>query len=257
MVKNMKKSLLCIWISAILVLNTSIKSVRTQTTTVSVDPILYTVEAVGVTFKINITLTEVTNLAGYEFKLAYNPAILNATLLEYGGIFGDTYFPLISVINNTAGWLGFAAMEMWGEPEFNGSGILAIITFNATALGSIILDLYDTILADALGQPIAHIAIGGGSHSRFGIPSFPGVAAIPAPNPSNGHNHKDSMDKKTQGPPQCPMKQNHNKPKHQKTVIKNLITPLSFLPPMLALYILAPNSFRFARATFSKRTIQG
>jgi len=52
----------------------------------------------GSNFTVQIWVRNVTNLAGVEFKLGYNTTLLNATKIDYGGIFGSTYFPLKSDI---------------------------------------------------------------------------------------------------------------------------------------------------------------
>jgi len=127
--------------------------------TISVYPTSYKAENIGVNFQINVTIQNITNLAGVEFKLGYNTTVLTATQIEYGGIFGPDYFPLLSVINDTAGWLHYGIMENWGEPSFNGSAVAATITFTATEFGSTVLDLYETKLGDSslpTPNPIVH-----------------------------------------------------------------------------------------------------
>jgi hypothetical protein len=159
----MKRYLLYyIWTSSILFLGVLLVSVRAaDQTIVSVTPSSYTAPSIGVTFTINVTVQEVTNLVGYEFHLGYNPAILNVSKVEYGGIFGPTYLELKNIINNTEGYIWYAAGQMFGEPPINGSGVLAIITFTTIAEGSAPLDLYDTKLAAPNGVAIPHTVIDG------------------------------------------------------------------------------------------------
>ncbi len=166
------KKLLRTWPLLLLIVSIAVAGVRASPTAVSVDPSSYTAEEIGVVFQVNVTVQDATNLAGYEFKLGYDTTILTATNITYGGIFGDTYFPLISVINDTEGWLHYSDMEEFGEPAFTGSGVIATITFNATALGSTDLDLYDTKLGDdsVPSTPIDHETIDG---SVTVIPEFP------------------------------------------------------------------------------------
>lgn len=165
-VKGLKKSLLCIWILPLLFIGTAMAN----STEMAVDPQLYTADNIGVIFQVNVTIQDVTNLAGYEFKLGYDTTVLTATLIEYGGIFGPTYFELISTINDAEGWVGYGCMEMFGEPEFTGSGVLATITFSATEEGSCALDLYDTKAGDAAAAPIEHTVMDG---DVTVIPEFP------------------------------------------------------------------------------------
>jgi len=158
---NLKRSLLYIWISLILFFGSSVIGVRADPTIVSVDPPSYTAPSIGVTFKINVTVQEVVNLVGYDFHLGYNPTILSVIQVEYGGIFGDTYLELKNVINDTKGYIWYAAGQMFGEPPINGSGVLAIITFTTIAEGSVLLDLYDTKLAAPMGEAIPHTVVDG------------------------------------------------------------------------------------------------
>jgi len=137
-VKALKKSLLlCLWILPIFFVSTA----EGATTIVSMDPSSYTAEDIGVTMQINITLQDVTDLAGFEFKLAYDTTILTATEIEYGGIFGENYWPLINVIYDEEGWLGFSCMQMFGEDPVDGSGRAAILNFTVDSYGSSIRDI--------------------------------------------------------------------------------------------------------------------
>jgi len=155
----LKKSLPCILI-LLLVVSIALTSVIVHPTTIpeyptiSVYPTSYKAENIGVNFQINVTIQDATNLAGVEFKLGYNTTVLTATQIEYGGIFGTNYFPLLSEIHDAEGWLLYGVMEYFGEPAFNGSAVVATITFTATEFGSTVLDLYDTKLGDPSQPPI-------------------------------------------------------------------------------------------------------
>jgi len=71
-----------------------------EPTTIGVEPenIVDPTLGKGQTFKVEVWIRNVANLAGVEFKLGYNTTILNATKIDYGGIFGPTYFQLIRKI---------------------------------------------------------------------------------------------------------------------------------------------------------------
>jgi len=172
-VKALKKSLLlCLWILPIFFVSTA----EGATTIVSMDPSSYTAEDIGVTMQINITLQDVTDLAGFEFKLAYDTTILTATEIEYGGIFGENYWPLINVIYDEEGWLGFSCMQMFGEDPVDGSGLLVTIGFTSDSEGTTVLDLYETKLGNSTGDPITHDVIDG---SVTVIPEFPVAVIVP------------------------------------------------------------------------------
>jgi len=138
--------------------------VNAQATTIGVEP-EEKIDPALTTFKVEVWVRNVADLAGVEFKLGYNTTVLTATLIEYGGIFGDTYFPTGSKINDTEGWLFYGVMEMWGELGFTGDGKVAIITFTVDhSTPGTILNLYETKLGDSAfpyPNPIDHKIIDG------------------------------------------------------------------------------------------------
>jgi len=132
-------------------------------TTIGVEPpvLLDPTLEQGSTFAVEIWVRNVADLAGIEFKLSYDTAILTAKKVDYGGIFGVTYFPLITKIDDAAGSLHYAIMEMFGEPGFTGDGKAAIITFSVDTEGESVLDLYSTRLGNSAAKAIGHLAIDG------------------------------------------------------------------------------------------------
>lgn len=79
-------------------LQTSTKAMAT----LYVDP-LTTVTSIGDTFSVNITISDVIDLAGWEFKLYYLPSNLNGTNLEEGPLLkegGSTFFAVINFTDN-------------------------------------------------------------------------------------------------------------------------------------------------------------
>ncbi|HKZ94284.1 MAG TPA: cohesin domain-containing protein [Candidatus Bathyarchaeia archaeon] len=101
-------------------------------------------------FNITVSIADVSELYGWQFNLTFNPAVLEA-LEFYEGPFlkqaalaqgGDTY-ELPTTLNNTAGWV-FAgrAFSTPLDQGASGSGILAYVTFNATAEGTSSLEFY-------------------------------------------------------------------------------------------------------------------
>jgi hypothetical protein len=177
-VRTLKKSLLYIWILPLLILSIAVVDVRAQSTTIGVEPdsIVDPGLGPGSNFTVEIWVRNVTDLAGVEFKLAYNTTVLNATSIAYGDIFGPTYFPLISEIHDDEGYVWYGFMEAFGEPSFNGSGRVAIINFTVDSLGESVLGLYDTKLGDSASppNPIIHTVIDG-----FVIPEFPSFIILP------------------------------------------------------------------------------
>jgi len=138
--------------------------VSAPSTTIGVEPwsIVDLGLGIGSTFTVEIWVRNVANLAGVEFKLGYDTTVLTATTITYGDIFGESYFPLISVIYDADGYLHYSAMQYFGEPGV-GDGRAAIIDFTVDSLGGSALNLYDTKLGDNSSppQPIVHTAIDG------------------------------------------------------------------------------------------------
>jgi hypothetical protein len=140
-------------------LQTSTKAMAT----LYVDPPT-TVTSIDDTFSVNITISDVIDLAGWEFRLYYLSSNLNGTNVEEGPLLkegGSTYFAAINFTddyNSTHGlaWVTCALLKGSGV---NGDGTLAVVTFEAKRLGISDLSLTDTLLSDS--EPIPHIALNG------------------------------------------------------------------------------------------------
>jgi hypothetical protein len=136
-----------------------------SSTTIYVDPAdIYDPTLVsGTNFSINVSLSNVTNLYGFEFKLAYNPEYLNISDVSIQSFLNS---PTSIVKNETdyidgSVWVSVSSLSP-AEPK-TGSGTLVIITFNVL---DIVIDyeyvsLYDTNLIDNSGNPIPHDVYGG------------------------------------------------------------------------------------------------
>ncbi len=141
-------------------LQTSTKAMAT----LYVDP-LTTVTSIGDTFSVNITISDVIDLAGWEFKLYYLPSNLNGTNLEEGPLLkegGSTFFAVINFTDNynsTHGLAWVTCALLSHSPGVNGGGTLAVVTFEAKQRGISVLSLADTLLSDS--EPIPHTALNG------------------------------------------------------------------------------------------------
>jgi hypothetical protein len=95
----------------------------------------------GTSFAVNVTVTNVTNLAVWEFRLFYLNTILNCTnavkgpFLEKGGNSQFFVFTVYPTYNATYGCLLFGSSLVGAVPGVNGSGTLATITFQSLAVG--------------------------------------------------------------------------------------------------------------------------
>lgn len=129
--------------------------------TIYVDPHT-SVGTIGQNFTVDINISNVTDLYGWEFKLGWNSTILDAVNVVEGSFLkggGNTFFAY--KINNTEGF-GLVDCTLLGNvPGVSGNGTLATIEFHVKTLGECTLDLYDTTLVSSAEQPITHTAFDG------------------------------------------------------------------------------------------------
>lgn len=115
-------------------------------TTVYVDP-QESVAKIGQTFKVNVSISEVSGLQGFDFCLSYNTTILDCLEVEEGPFmvgFGPTLVVKLEIddgYNESQGRI-WMAVVIYGNASATGRGTLATITFNATAVGEGSLDLH-------------------------------------------------------------------------------------------------------------------
>ena len=131
------------------------------------DPVTSNVDP-GEIFEVNITITDVTNLTGWEFKLYYLSSVVNCTGIVEGPFLkqGGSTFPIFDTVNDYNGTHGriLAACTLLGmDVSASGNGTLATITFKAETGDQTPLHLVETKLGDEKipPQPIPHAAISG------------------------------------------------------------------------------------------------
>jgi hypothetical protein len=123
-------------------------------TTVFVDPPTSMV-AGGQTFFIDIKISDVSDLYGWEFKLGWNPDLLNVVSVIEGNFLkqgGLTFF--WPVMNNAEGYILVDCTLLGDVLGVSGSGTLATVKFYAENQGESLLDLYNTILLNSQEQTI-------------------------------------------------------------------------------------------------------
>ena len=102
---------------------------------------------------VNVMIRGALDLGDYEFKMDFDPDVVEVTNVEDGGFLGSTGRTVIPVgpdIGN--GTLTFGAVSLGDQPGPNGEGILATITFNAVGLGGSRLDLHDIKLSNTAAE---------------------------------------------------------------------------------------------------------
>jgi hypothetical protein len=124
----------------------------------------------GETFIINVNISEVIDLYGWEFKLKWNSSVLdalNVTEGEFLNSSGDTYFQ--SIINNTLGCILVDCTLIGAIPGVNGSGRLASVEFRVEEAEESILDLNDTKLVNSSVESITHQTLDGNFTSTHDV----------------------------------------------------------------------------------------
>jgi hypothetical protein len=139
--------------------------VTAQSTIMAVEPTSYEA-TIGGTFQINITVVDVVNLAGWEFKLFYLRAIVNCSSVVEGSLLGGDISKVFNITNNYNSTHGrvLAGCTIAGPGSVNGTGVAATVTFKALAFGNTALSLVDTKMVDGSpppSQPIPHAASSG------------------------------------------------------------------------------------------------
>jgi hypothetical protein len=135
--------------------------------TISLNPTEITVPTPGQSFAVNVTIADIPDLQGYEFKLWFNKTILNVTDVTPGpinppgtlyapGKMVDSEYIWTPLQNVTDGFVWVAAAFPPWSPFTGGNGIMMTINFTALVVGDCTLHLNETVLGDPLGDLIDH-----------------------------------------------------------------------------------------------------
>lgn len=107
---------------------------------------------VGSPVMVEVALTGVADLYAYQFSLAYDPAVLQATSVSEGALLpaGGTTFFVGGTIDNTLGTISFTVGSLIGAlPGVSGNGVLANIGFDVMQAGMSPLVFSDVLLLDS------------------------------------------------------------------------------------------------------------
>lgn len=182
----MKRKTLMLTLMAIL-LTVATNRAYAAELSISVDPSYLQVD-IGQAFTVDINITgmEEPGLYGYELKLYYDNTTLQGIQVQLpeGHFLTPTLdpgniFPVERRIYQDEGYASVAVTLLADEPGKTGSGILATIEFNGTALGEVSLELVDVILVDGEGEtvPTENYDLDDGEVSV--IPEFPVALLVP------------------------------------------------------------------------------
>ncbi|RME83031.1 MAG: hypothetical protein D6775_09255 [Caldilineae bacterium] len=111
-----------------------------------------------------ITAQQVTDLAGFEFTLSYDPALLKAQSASIGSFLtntGRTTSLLGPNIDNTAGTIHFGAFSFGTQPGASGSGPIALIRFQPLAVGTSALHWQAATLVNTAGANLPAAPVDG------------------------------------------------------------------------------------------------
>jgi len=180
-----RKRLSVTFFSIFVLIGMTIIQVGGQQTKVYVSPESYTVPDTGLTFTLNITVQDVHDLYGWEFKLYYPNDILNGAsvtegpFLKTGGV--STAFLIrefVDSYNATHGRVRAVCLRFDPTaPGVDGNGVLATITFTSTAInGPEVLHLDDVKLSDSEANMIPYTTVDG---EVTVIPEFPEALILP------------------------------------------------------------------------------
>jgi len=109
-------------------------------------------------FSVNITIDDVENLYGYEFWLSYNTNMLTTLSFYIHPIFDEHNFATNVMINDDTGQIHIKVSYYPPANPITTDSPVAIVTltFMVDAIGSSVLDLYNTSLWDSVRTPISH-----------------------------------------------------------------------------------------------------
>ena len=133
--------------------------VLAQTTELGADPAVTQVTDTYLPFQVNITVTQITDLAGWDFKLYYPNWLLNASnivegpFLKMAGATDFLKFNFTDSYNATCGLIWAVCLLEGQGAGASGSGTLATITFEAVSGGNGTLHLADTDMVDSQMPP--------------------------------------------------------------------------------------------------------
>ncbi|UCC62974.1 MAG: hypothetical protein JSV36_19895 [Anaerolineae bacterium] len=110
----------------------------------------------GATFVVTVTIENAVDLGAFEFELTYDATRLNATGVVSGTFLGSTGRTVAELgpIFDT-GSVTYGAFSFGADPGPNGDGALALVTFQATSVGTSTLHLQDPVATNTSGVSLS------------------------------------------------------------------------------------------------------
>jgi hypothetical protein len=138
------------WLLVLMVLVIAVP-VSAETARVYVDPSSLVDSALTPpqTFPINVTVANIIDLYGFEFKLGYDTTLLDLVGVTIHQFLKPSTFMVANETNEEEGWYWLGISSMASPPGVDGSGPLVTLTFKVTGIGSCALDIYDIKFVDS------------------------------------------------------------------------------------------------------------
>jgi len=148
---------------------------KPYSTIVAIEPYSTQISAPGETFTVNLTITDSPPIVQWMAKISWDPTVLNMTkkpkegpwLSQDGAL--STGF-LVKPINYTGGYVPEMTCGLMEAGTTSGSGTLAILTFQALAVGDCNIAIYGSKLYNSTGQNQTYTVIYG---QVTVVPEFP------------------------------------------------------------------------------------
>ncbi|MCI0692636.1 cohesin domain-containing protein [candidate division KSB1 bacterium] len=128
--------------------------------TVRINPSQISLSSAGEESTVEIWADNVANLGAFQFDIIYNPAVVHAQSAILGGFLSSTdrtAIPAGPAIDNGQGRITYGAATFGTNAGPDGSGILATVTFQAQAQGTVPLQLQKVQLTDIDGNIIVGV----------------------------------------------------------------------------------------------------
>jgi hypothetical protein len=119
-------------------------------TTISIAPSVKTV-ALNQEFTLDVNITDVTDLAAYQFQVQFDGTVLEATACTDGGLFGAAGFFFPCVLNASPGLTTFVGAFVDPGVTAPGTNLIVVLGFRAIGAGTSAVSLmFDAGLNDGL-----------------------------------------------------------------------------------------------------------
>jgi hypothetical protein len=126
------------------------------------------VDAVGDSFTVNVSISDVSNVYGYGFRLYYNSTVMNGTQVVEGSFLrnsGQTFFWVTNFTDcydSTHGLVEVTCSSLSNVSGVSGSGVLATIEFKSLAVSALTpLHLANVELSNRNASSIPHEDVDG------------------------------------------------------------------------------------------------